>query len=344
MTRQCNDDKSKSAEIASEGAGPLAHGMNRRDFLVNSSLLVSAGLMARAQSATPASPPSVSPAPKATFAPAVTEFRLLRRDVGIFTGRGGTIGWLANKDALVAVDTQFADTAALFLEGLPGRDGRKLDVVINTHHHGDHTGGNATMKPAAKSIVAHANVPKLQFNAAEKAGTLTKQVYADTTFPNVWRRELGGEIVTAQYHGAGHTSGDVIVTFEKANVVHMGDLLFNRIYPVVDRPAGASFRHWITVLEEAAKTYPSDAIYVFGHGSAKYGVIGQRGDLLLFRDYIAALLAHVEKQIAAGEPKTKISALENFPGFPDFHLPLPNRLSGNLGAAYDELTEKSLIQ
>ncbi len=318
--------------------------MNRRDFLVNSSLLVSAGLMARAQSATPASPPSVSPAPKATVAPAVTEFRLLRRDVGIFTGRGGTIGWLANKDALVAVDTQFADTAALFLEGLPGRDGRKLDVVINTHHHGDHTGGNATMKPAAKSIVAHANVPKLQFNAAEKAGTLTKQVYADTTFPNVWRRELGGEIVTAQYHGAGHTSGDVIVTFEKANVVHMGDLLFNRIYPVVDRPAGASFRHWITVLEEAAKTYPSDAIYVFGHGSPKYGVTGQRGDLLLFRDYIAALLAHVEKQIAAGEPKTKISALENFPGFQDFHLPLPNRLSGNLGAAYDELTEKSLIQ
>jgi glyoxylase-like metal-dependent hydrolase (beta-lactamase superfamily II) len=130
------------------------------------------------------------------------------------------------------------------------------------------------------------------------------------------------------------------VTFEKANVVHMGDLLFNRIYPVVDRPSGASFRHWITVLEEAAKTYPSDAIYVFGHGSAKYGVTGQRGDLLVFRDYIAALLAHVEKQIAAGEPKTKIAALENLPGFPDFHLPLPNRLSGNLGAAYDELTEK----
>lgn len=272
----------------------------------------------------------------------MTEFRLLRRDVGIFTGRGGTIGWLANPDALLAVDTQFADTAALFLAGLPGRGGRKLDVVINTHHHGDHTGGNAIMKPATQSIVAHANVPKLQFNAAEKAGTLTKQVYADTTFPNVWRRELGGEIVTAQYHGTGHTSGDVIVTFEKANVVHMGDLLFNRIYPVVDRPAGASFRHWITVLEEAAKTYPADAIYVFGHGSAKHGVTGKRGDLLVFRDYIAALLAHVEKQIANGEPKERIAALENFPGFADFHLPLPNRLGGNLGAAYDELTEKKV--
>ena len=314
--------------------------MNRRDFLVNSSLLVSAGLVARAQSVAPTSAPSAPPAPKAPPAPAVTEFRLLRRDVGIFTGRGGTIGWLANKDALVAVDTQFADTAALFLAGLPGRGDRKLDVVINTHHHGDHTGGNAIMKPATHSIVAHANVPKLQFNAAEKAGTLTKQVYADTTFPSVWRREVSGEIVTAQYHGPAHTSGDVIVTFEKANVVHMGDLLFNRIYPVVDRPSGASFRHWITLLEEAAKTYPADAIYVFGHGSAKYGVTGHRGDLLVFRDYIAALLAHVEKQIAAGEPKTKIAALENLPGFSDFHLPLPNRLSGNLGAAYDELTEK----
>lgn len=313
--------------------------MNRRDFLVNSSLLVSASLVARAQSAAPVSAPAAV-APKAPPAPTVTEFRPLRRGVGLFTARGGTIGYLANKDVLAVVDTQFADTAALFLAGLPGRGDRMLDVVINTHHHADHTGGNLVLKPSAKTIVAHANVPKLQFAAAEKAGTLAKQAYADTTFPEVWRRELGDEIVTAQYHGAGHTSGDVIVTFEKANVVHMGDLYFNRMYPVVDRSAGASFRHWITVLEEAAKTYPADAIYIFGHGSTKFGVTGKRDELLVLRDYISALLAHVEKQIAAGEPKEKIVALENFPGFPDFHLPLPNRLGGNLGAAYDELTEK----
>ncbi len=315
--------------------------MNRRDFLVNSSLLVSAGLVARAQSAAPA--PASTPAavaPKAPPAPTVTEFRPLRRGVGLFTARGGTIGYLANKDVLAAVDTQFPDTAALFLAGLPGRGDRMLDVVINSHHHGDHTGGNFVLKPSTKTIVAHANVPKLQFAAAEKAGTLAKQAYADTTFPEVWRRELGDEIVTAQYHGVAHTSGDVIVTFERANVVHMGDLYFNRMYPVVDRSAGASFRHWITVLEEVAKTYPADAIYIFGHGSTKFGVTGKRDDLFVLRDYISALLAHVEKQIAAGEPKEKIVALENFPGFPDFHLPLPNRLAGNLGAAYDELTEK----
>jgi glyoxylase-like metal-dependent hydrolase (beta-lactamase superfamily II) len=332
------------AEVASRRGACLFNAMNRRDFILNSSMLVSAGLMARAQSSAPAAaaPAAAAPAPKIppAPAPAMTEFRPLRRGVGVFTGRGGTIGWLANKDGLAVVDTQFPDTAAICLAGLPGRGDRTLDLVLNTHHHADHTSGNPVFKAAAKTIVAHANVPKLQFAAAEKANTLTKQVYADTTFPDVWRRELGDEIITAQYHGTAHTSGDVTVTFEKANVVHMGDLVFNRLYPVVDRPAGASFRHWITVLEEVAKTYPADAIYVFGHGNPKFGITGVRGDLLGFRDYISGLLAHVEKEIAAGKTKEQIAALENLPGFADFHLPLPNRLGGNLSAAYDELTEK----
>lgn len=316
--------------------------MNRRDFLVRSSLVASAGLLVRSSLSAQA-PASAAPAAatKAAPAPTVTEFKPLRRDVGIFTGRGGSIGWLSNKDALVAVDTQFPDTAATFAMGVPGRAGRTFDVVINTHHHGDHTGGNPVLKPIAKTIVAHANVPKLQFAAAEKANTVDKQVYADATFPEVWRREIGGEVVVAQYHGVAHTSGDVIVLFEKANVVHMGDLMFNRIYPVIDRVSGGRIKGWISVLEEATKTYPADAIYIFGHGSTKFGPVGKRGDLLVFRDYLSGLLDYTQKQIAAGVPKERIMALENLPGFADFHLPLPNRLSGNLATAFDELTDKN---
>jgi glyoxylase-like metal-dependent hydrolase (beta-lactamase superfamily II) len=315
--------------------------MNRRDFLVRSSLFATAGLMVRSKlSAQAPAAPTSAPAAAATPAPTITEFKPLRRGVGIFTGRGGTIGWLANKDALAIVDTQFPDTAATCLAGLPEGKGRMLDVVINTHHHGDHTGGNPVFKASTKTIVAHANVPKLQLAAAEKAGTVTKQVYADTTFPDVWRRELGGEIITAEYHGTGHTSGDVTVMFEKANVVHMGDLMFNRLYPVVDRPSGASLKHWIVVLETVAKNFPADAIYVFGHGNPKFGVTGKREDLLVFRDYLTGVLDYTSKKIASGEPKEKIVALENLPGFADYHLPLPNRLGGNLSVAYDELTEK----
>lgn len=311
-------------------------GMNRREFLLRSSLLVSAGLMPRVSLFS-----ADASAPKAPPAPPITEFRPLRRGVGLFTGRGGTIGWLSNKDALAVVDTQFPDTAAACLAGLPGRDDRLIDVVINTHHHGDHTSGNPIFKPAAKAIVAHENVPKLQAAAAERAGTLERQVFADTTFAEAWRHDLGDETVTAQYFGPAHTKGDVIVHFEQANVVHMGDLMFNRLYPVIDRPGGASIRHWITVLEEAVKAYPADAIYVFGHGAAKFGVTGGPAEIAVFRDYLSGLLAHVEKEIAAGKTKEEIVTLENLPGFDDFHTPLPNRLGSNLGVAFDELSEKS---
>jgi cyclase len=194
----------------------------------------------------------------------------------------------------------------------------------------------------ARTIVAQANVPKLQAAAADKAGTLDQQVYADTLFPDVWSRELGAEIVSAQYHGPAHTSGDVIIHFERANVVHMGDIVFNRLYPVVDRPAGGSVGGWVKVLEDVAKTYPADAIYVFGHGNPKFGVTGVRDDLLVMRDYFHAILDHVQKGIAAGKTKDEIVALDNLPGFPDFHVqpPQANRLPGNLAVAYDELTEK----
>lgn len=274
-------------------------------------------------------------------APLVTEFRPLRGGVGLFTGRGGTIGWLSNKDALVVVDTQFPESAAVCLAGLPGRGERMIDVVLNTHHHADHTGGNSVFKPAARTIVAQANVPGLMRAAAEKAGASAKPpTLPDATFAEAWRRDVGGETVTAHYFGPAHTNGDVIVHFEKANVVHLGDLLFNRLYPVIDRPGGASIRGWVSRLETAVKTYPADAIYVCGHGAKKFGVTGGHGDILVFRDYLSALLDYTQKKIAAGEPKEKIVALENFPGFPDLHAPLPNRLGQNLSVAFDELTEK----
>src|SRR5665213_4592656 len=136
--------------------------MNRREFL-RSSLVISAGLAVTrklgAQAAAAPSAPAVS----------ATQFTPLRGDVGIFTGRGGTIGWLASKDALAVVDTQFPDTAAICLKGIPGIGNRTIDATINTHHHLDHTGGNSVFRAASKALVAQANVPRLQFEAARRA-------------------------------------------------------------------------------------------------------------------------------------------------------------------------------
>jgi cyclase len=297
--------------------------MNRRTFLQTTAAWGAAGFLTRTTLLGQGT------------ATALGEFHPLRRNVGYFSGRGGTIGWLVDPEALAVVDTQFPDTAAFCLAGLPGRDGRELDLVLNTHHHGDHTSGNGVFRAVAKTLVAQANVPKLQL-AAARPGQVP--VTADETFDESWRREVGDEMISARYFGRAHTSGDAIIHFERANVVHMGDLVFNRLYPYIDRPAGADIRHWITVLETAVKTYPQDAIYISGHGSAKFGVELARPDLLVFRDYLSGLLAHVEREIAAGKSREEIIALDNLPGFPDFHQPLPNRLGMNFGVAYDELT------
>jgi glyoxylase-like metal-dependent hydrolase (beta-lactamase superfamily II) len=324
--------------------------MNRRDFLLKSGA-ASLGLFARnilsgrSEGAGPGAggalsqalitksgPPSQAPVP-------VTEFHPLRRDVGFFTGRGGTIGWLASSTSLVAVDTQFPDTAAIFLTGMPGRSNRTLDAVINTHHHADHTGGNGVFKPVTKTIVAQSHVPDLMVAAAKHSRFPTYPTLPNETFPRDWRRDFGDEIISARYFRPAHTSGDIVVHFEKANVVHIGDLVFNRIYPVIDREAGGRFVPWLATLEDLVKNYPADAIYLFGHGNQKFGVAGGHPDILAFRDYLAALLDYVGKEMKAGRTRDEIGKLDNFPGFPDLHAPTGpgNRLPANLRAAYDEL-------
>ncbi len=305
--------------------------MNRRSFVARSSLVLAAGLLSR--SWLPGQAPA---APTAGF-------HRLRRNVGYFTGRGGTIGWLSNSEALAAIDTQFPDSAAAFLAGLPGRNDRMLDLVVNTHHHGDHTGGNPTLRPATRRIMGHENVPELMRAAGRRGNAnATEPVVPDTTFAERWSDELGDEVITARYFGPAHTRGDIVTHLERANVIHMGDLMFNRVYPVIDRPGGASVRGWVSVLEKVVAEYPADAIYIFGHAQAnspQFGVHGARGDLLVFRDYLTALLAHVEKELAAGKSRDEVIALQNLPGFPDYHVERGSRLPGNLGVVYDELTE-----
>lgn len=123
--------------------------------------------------------------------------------------------------------------------------------------------------------------------------------------------------------------------------MHLGDLCFNRVYPVIDRASGGTFRGWVTVAEKIAAAYPADAIYICGHSHAsnpRFTPQATRADLLVFRDYLSAVLAHTEKEIAAGRTREQIITLTNLPGFEDFHVQTGSRLPANLGAAYDELT------
>jgi glyoxylase-like metal-dependent hydrolase (beta-lactamase superfamily II) len=276
------------------------------------------------------------PAAAPPASPVVPTFTPIRRNVGTFTARGGTIGWLIAPDGIVVVDSQFPDTAQMLLDGLKTRSGRRIDLLINTHHHGDHTGGNQTLRPSVTRIVGHANQPGLQRKQAAAAKSEATQVYADETFSENWRTEVGGENVEGRYYGAGHTNGDIAIFFERANVVHMGDLMFNHRHPRVDRPGGASIRNWINVLERVTNDHDADTIYIFGHSKVGLPLTGTRANLLAFRDYFTGLLAFVQKEIAAGKSVEEVAKSPLVPGFPE-HEGAP---AGTLRMAYEELTAK----
>jgi cyclase len=301
----------------------------RRDFLATSAGLALAAALGRPrllggwqQAATP------------VFTP-------IRRNVGFFTMQGGTIGYLVNAGAVVVVDSQFPAPAKACLDGLNERSGNKpVDFLINTHHHGDHSGGNVSFRGVAKKVVAHVKADE-HMRQPPGAQPPADQLFPDTTFPENWQSDVGDERVSARHYGRAHTSGDIVVTFERANVVHMGDLMFNQRHPVVDRAAGATIRNWINVLERTPRDHAADTIYIFGHANAGLPVTGSASDLLRFRDYFGALLSHVEAQHKAGLSREQILAvrdpLKGFESYGRFGNPSPRDA---LTCAYEEVTTR----
>ena len=272
-------------------------------------------------------------------------FTPLRRNVGFFTMRGGTIGYLASPGAVVVVDSQYPPEAKACIDGLATRSGnRPVDFLINTHHHGDHTGGNVSFRGVAKKVVAHAKADEHMRQppgAQPPAGGQppADQLYPDTTFTETWSADIGDERLRARYYGRAHTSGDIVVTFERANVAHMGDLMFNQRHPVVDRAAGATLRNWMTVLERAPRDHTNDTMYIFGHANTGLPVTGSAADLAKFRDYLGALMAFVETQVKAGRSREEILAMRDpLKGFESFGRFGQEGPRDPLTCAYEEVT------
>jgi glyoxylase-like metal-dependent hydrolase (beta-lactamase superfamily II) len=316
--------------------------INRREF-VSTSILSIAGLGLSRPLAAQA--PAQAGAPQ----PPVTKFEEIRRGVGYFTGNGGTIGYLVSAERAIVIDSQFMPTAEICVAGLKQRAPKGIEMLINTHHHGDHTSGNPAFRPVVKRILAHENCVAWQRKVAEEAAAKppaagapapAAPVVADSTFKDVWDFELGSEKGSVRYFGPGHTSGDAVIFFERANVVHAGDLLFRRVHPRVDGPAGASVVNWHATLVKLLAAHDNDTAYIFGHG--KDGVVlGKKADVEYFRDYLAAALEEVRGGIKAGRSKEEIAKTPALKGFEDVAQVNPRiNLAGVLEAAFGELAKK----
>lgn len=262
---------------------------------------------------------------------------MLTKEAGIFTERGGTIAFLLNKEAVIVVDSQFPEQAGHLIGELKKKSEQPLKLLINTHHHGDHTGGNIAFKGIAAHVLAHENSLKNQQASAIAQKTEDKQLYPDQTFGSVWSQKFGKEKITLRYFGAGHTNGDAVIHFEKQNIVHMGDLVFNRRHPFVDRGAGANMQSWITVLDKTIDTFDKKTKYVFGHSGTGYEVTGSAADLKAFQVYLSKLLEFVAAEIKAGKSKEEVLKTTVLPFETEWK---GDGLNRPLQAAYEELTAK----
>lgn len=262
---------------------------------------------------------------------------MLRNDVGIFTEKGGTIAFLLSKKGIVVVDSQFPEQSQHLIDELKKKKAKLFRLLINTHHHGDHSSGNISFKGITEHVLAHANSKINQENSARQNKSEDKQLYPDQTYTDTWCEKIGKENICLHYFGAGHTNGDSLVHFQHANIVHMGDLLFNRRHPFVDRGAGANIKNWIQVLDKGLNKFDNNTLYVFGHSAAGYDITGKSDDLRAFRDYLGNLLKFTEEQISAGKTKEEILKATAIPGSDQWK---GDGISRPLQAAYEELTAK----
>ena len=297
--------------------------MKRRSFIRNTAL--TAGALAFLNSKSMA----------AFLSDPAFKVKMLTDTIGVFTEKGGTILFMLNTDGTVVVDAQFPDSAQHLIDDIKTRTDKPYRLLINTHHHGDHTSGNIAFKGLVQHVLAHANSKTNQQTVAVKNNNEDKQLYPDQTYTDVWSEKIGKEEFSLHYFGAGHTNGDSVVQLKHANIIHMGDLVFNRRHPFVDRTAGANITSWIKVLEKTTSTFSKKTTYVCGHAGDGYDIVIKQDDLHAFRDYLGNLMKYVNDALVAGKTKDEILKATTIPGSPEWK---GDGIDRPLKAAWEELT------
>lgn len=182
--------------------------------------------------------------------------------VYMLAGSGGNIGVLATNEGLVLIDDQFAPLAAKIEAAMKSTNSAPLKYIVNTHYHGDHTGSNGHFGKQAP-IFAHTNVRKRVKEDNKKSGLDLPVV----TYDDGVTIYLGNEEIQVTHLPNGHTDGDSVVYFKRANVLHMGDLFFQGRFPYIDLNAGGSVKGYLANIKSLSNQFPPDVKIIPGHGS-----------------------------------------------------------------------------
>lgn len=225
-------------------------------------------------------------------------------NVYMLEGAGGNIGVSVGDDGIVIVDDQFAPLADKIRAALKSITDKPVRFVINTHYHGDHTGGNAPFQETAP-VIAHDNVRKRLeegifggngSSIGSESKAVEKAALPILTFGQDMTVHLNGEDIRALHIPAGHTDGDAVIFFPKSNVVHMGDDFVRYGFPFIDINSGGSVRGLIKAVDELISKLPSDVKIIPGHGQ-----ISTIDDMKAYATMMKDTLAVVEQQMKSGK-------------------------------------------
>jgi glyoxylase-like metal-dependent hydrolase (beta-lactamase superfamily II) len=223
----------------------------------------------------------------------------VRGNIYMLEGQGGNIGVCAGNDGILIVDDQFAPLAEKIRAALKGLNSGNLKFLLNTHWHGDHTGGNPIFGKEA-TIIAHGNVRK-RLMTEQKRGErvippLPKEGWPVIAVESSLTIHFNDEEIKVVHFPNGHTDGDCVIFFTKANVVHLGDDFFVGRFPFVDLNSGGDVEGLIKNIETVIAQLPADVKIIPGHGP-----ISTRDDLKLYHRMLLETTKTVRQGIAAGK-------------------------------------------
>lgn len=246
------------------------------------------------------------------FSKVEVETTALRGGTHLLTGAGGNIVASIGDDGTFIIDDQFAPLAPRIRTALAGIGGGEVRFVINTHWHGDHTGGNEAFGKGGAVIVAHDNVRK-RMGSEQFMAFMDRKVDASpaaalpvVTFAEAVTLHLNGDTVRVIHVADAHTDGDALVKFEQANVLHMGDTFFNGGYPFIDAGSGGSIGGVLAAVDAGLEMADANTMVVPGHGKQtdRAGLAAYGAMLKGYRDAIAKMKADGKtlEQVIAAKP------------------------------------------
>jgi glyoxylase-like metal-dependent hydrolase (beta-lactamase superfamily II) len=239
------------------------------------------------------------------------------KGIYMLQGRGGNMGLSVGADGAFLVDDQFAPLTQKIQAAVSDVTDQSVEFVLNTHWHGDHTGGNENFGKAGAMIVAHDNVRK-RLNPAEFKELMgrSRQEPPDAlpviTFTDAVTFHWNDEAIHVFHVARAHTDGDAIVHFRDANIVHMGDTFFNGRYPFIDVDSGGDVHGVITAADRVLALADANTRIIPGHGAlaGPAELQSYRNMLATVRDRVAEMLAQrmTEDQVVAAQPTKDFDA------------------------------------